>query len=502
VGDEEAGLRRLAERAQPPKLLREGASAKAESTKIGRGPGVVSVTEVFGEEERAARKIRVFAARTRVQPGVRREAIAQETQKPVLAAREARAKVGQVIIAVVDGVEKPQVVLRAVDEAKRIDAAEVVAHVGRALAKKDFASQHDHELLLLADRIPALGNDEDMNRTALAAALDRLSVPELVMSLRRKAPLWLTVLTYHRVASSGVASVLDDGVVDVTPDLLEKQLAFVHRWFQPIAMDDLLAFGEGRAGLPANPLLVTFDDGYRDNHDIALPILTKHGIRATFFVATDYVERRRLFWWDRVALATKRSPRDRIEIDYPEPLALPLGDARARRIAIRRVQRCVKDTPRLDLDRFIDELEHAAGAPLGRDEERRLAEETVMTWENVLALRRAGMDVQSHTRSHRVLQTLDATELAGELRGSRDALQAVLGERVRAISYPVGKPLRGTPHIRRAVQEAGYDLGFSNGTGVNLVRAFDRLDIRRISMDVALGDRFFRAALALPWLGY
>jgi len=341
-----------------------------------------------------------------------------------------------------------------------------------------------------------------MNRTGLAAALDRLSVPELVMSLRRKAPLWLTVLTYHRVSSFGAASELDDGVVDATPDLLEKQLSFVRRWFQPIAMDDLLAFGEGRAGLPANPLLVTFDDGYRDNHDIALPILAKHGVRATFFVATDYVERRRLFWWDRVALATKRSARDRIEIDYPESLALPLSDARARRIANRRLQRFVKDTPRLDLDRFLDELERAAGAPLGRDEERRLADETVMTWENVVALRRAGMDVQSHTRTHRVLQTLDGSELAEELRGSRDALQAALGERIRAVSYPVGRPLRGTPHIRRAVQEAGYELGFSNGTGVNLVRAFDRLDIRRISMDVTLGDRFFRAALALPWLGY
>ena len=248
--------------------------------------------------------------------------------------------------------------------------------------------------------------------------------------------------------------------------------------------------------------MVTFDDGYRDNHDIVLPILVRNAVRATFFIATDYVERRRLFWWDRLALAIKRSRADRIEIDYPERTALLLGDVPARQMAIRLVQRIVKDTPRLDLDRFIDGLEHAADARLGRDEERRVADETVMTWEHVVALRRAGMDVQSHTQTHRVLQTLDPAQLAGELRGSREAIETVLGEPVRAVSYPVGKPLRGTPHIRRAVREAGYDLGFSNGTGVNLVRAFDRLDIRRISMDVALGERFFRAVLALPWLGY
>ena len=52
---------------------------------------------------------------------------------------------------------------------------------------------------------------------------------------------------------------------------------------------------------------MTFDDGYLDNHDVALPILVKHGVRAVFFLATDYIERRRLFWWDRVSSARARA---------------------------------------------------------------------------------------------------------------------------------------------------------------------------------------------------
>jgi peptidoglycan/xylan/chitin deacetylase (PgdA/CDA1 family) len=371
-----------------------------------------------------------------------------------------------------------------------------VVHLQRGTSR----SKHDHELRSLAGGVHAPRDERDMNRPALAAHLDRLGVPQLVMSLRRKAPLWLTILTYHRVARPDATSVLDDGVVDVTPELLERQLAFVGRWFQPVRMDDLLAFVQGRGELPNNPVLVTFDDGYRDNHDVALPILMHRGIRATFFIATDYVEQRRLFWWDRVAMAIKRSLRDRIEIDYPRPTALPLEDGAQRQTAVRRAQRIIKDTPGLDLDCFIDQLERAAGVVLGRDEERSMADETLMTWEHVVALRRAGMDVQSHTRTHRVLHTLDAAQLATELRGSRKAIEAVLGEPVRAISYPVGKPV--TPHIRRAVREAGYELGFSNGTGVNLVRAFDPLDARRVSMGLALGDHFFRTALALPWMGY
>jgi peptidoglycan/xylan/chitin deacetylase (PgdA/CDA1 family) len=134
-------------------------------------------------------------------------------------------------------------------------------------------------------------------------------------------------------------------------------------------------------------------------------------------------------------------------------------------------------------------------------EERRLADETVLGWEQVVALRRAGMGVQSHTRTHRVLHTLEPAEVAEELRGSRARLEEVLAEPVRAISYPVGGPVGRYPEVRRAVRDAGYELGFSNGTGVNKL-ALDALDVKRISLDAKLSDAFFRTMLALPWLAY
>src|SRR5262249_43075127 len=159
----------------------------------------------------------------------------------------------------------------------------------------------------------------------------------LVMSLRAAAPTWITVLTYHRVARRGDVSTLDEGVVDATPELLDAHLAFVKRWFRPIGIDDLRRHAAGRA-LPPNPLLITFDDGYRDTHDVALPILSRHGIRAAFFVATYYVERRLPYWWDRLAFVIKRSTRERLTLEYPERLDLERGAA-----ALRALQRIVKD---------------------------------------------------------------------------------------------------------------------------------------------------------------
>jgi peptidoglycan/xylan/chitin deacetylase (PgdA/CDA1 family) len=341
-----------------------------------------------------------------------------------------------------------------------------------------------------------------MNRTALAAALDRVGIPHAALALRRAASPWITVLTYHRVAWRNPASLLDEGVIDATPDQLEAQLAFVTRWFRLVSIDDLLAYVRKRKPLPRNPLLVTFDDGYRDNYDVALPILRRHGVPATFFIATDFVDRRRLFWWDRVALLLKSSTRERVVVEHPERLELALDSPQARLASARRVLRLVKDRRGLDVPRFFDALEQAAGVSIAAAEERRLADETVLGWEQVVALRRAGMGVQSHTRTHRVLHTLaEPAELAGELRGSRARLEEVLSEPVRAISYPVGGSIGRYPEVRRAVRDAGYELGFSNGTGANLLR-LDALDVKRIALDVQLSEAFFRTMLALPWLAY
>jgi peptidoglycan/xylan/chitin deacetylase (PgdA/CDA1 family) len=354
----------------------------------------------------------------------------------------------------------------------------------------------------LAGLVPGGGVAVAVDRATLARAIDGSGFARVVLSLRRAASPWLTVLTYHRVSDLDESGGLDDGVVDCTPDQLARQIAFVRRWFDIVTTDDLRAFAAKRASLPRNPLLVSFDDGYRDNHDVALPILVKEKVQATFFVATDYIERRRIYWWDRVSLVIRRSRKERLELSYPRPEQLSLDGPAAKRLAVRRVQRIIKDENRLDLPRFLEDVERAADVWLPAEDERRLADALIMSWGQLAALRRAGMDVQSHTHTHRVLQTLAPEELDRELLLSRGLLERTIGGTVRALSYPVGKSVRGSPAIVRAIRAAGYELGFSNATGVNRIRSFDPFDARRVSMDRTMPDPLFRTMLALPWLAH
>lgn len=335
----------------------------------------------------------------------------------------------------------------------------------------------------------------------LAQLLGKTRLAPALLALRRYgvSP-WVTVLGYHRAGAVGAATDYDDGVVDVSPAAFEQQLVFLKRWCTVVDNDQMLAFAAG-AKLPKNPVHITFDDGYLDNHDVVMPLLQRHGLKATFFVTTSYIEERRLFWWDRVNFLVKASKKETLELDYPHAMRLPLGpSAKQRAAAIKSLVRVIKDHYALDLERFLEHVASAADVSLSREEERRRVDSLLMTWEHVRALRRGGMDVQSHTTTHRVLQTLPAEDLARELTGSKKMLEEIMGEPIRSISYPVGKPIHKTPHIREAVRAAGYELGYTNCTGVNHSWSFDPLDARRVSTDAAESEADFHAMIAVPYL--
>ena len=321
---------------------------------------------------------------------------------------------------------------------------------------------------------------------ALAAILE--------LRARAGAP-WLSILTYHRFPKAGPAESFDDGVIDTNVEEFERHIRCVKQHFTVIGVDELCAFAAGGA-LPPNPVAITFDDGYLDNYQYALPILQRHDCKAIFFVATSFTSERRLYWWDRVAYLMKQSSRAAIELDYPSRLRLELGD---RPLAIFRLLRFIKACPALDMQRLLAELSVATGVAWSRDLEREAADRLLMTWEQLRAMRRAGMDVQSHTRTHRILQTLPLEELEAELVGSRDDLLRELGEAPRALAYPIGRPLQRTSPIRAALSRAGYQIGLSNGTGPTPTWGRrDPFNIRRQTVARGLTTPFLLSILAVP----
>jgi len=121
----------------------------------------------------------------------------------------------------------------------------------------------------------------------------------------------LPILLYHKIDDIPAGARYPQNYV--TPQQFDAQLAFLKRCgYRSISFAHYLAYRQGAARLPRRPVILTFDDGYRSNRDIALPILTRHGFTATIFLVAGRVGKSS--GWD--------------SDDVPEPL-LDVGAIRA-----------------------------------------------------------------------------------------------------------------------------------------------------------------------------
>ena len=109
----------------------------------------------------------------------------------------------------------------------------------------------------------------------------------------------LCVLIYHRVRSSG--DKLDTW--NPSAEEFERQMALLSSCFEPLRLTEAIERLESRS-LPRGAVAVTFDDGYADNFEVALPILRRHRVPATFFISTGYLDGGRM-WNDTVVEAVR-----------------------------------------------------------------------------------------------------------------------------------------------------------------------------------------------------
>jgi peptidoglycan/xylan/chitin deacetylase (PgdA/CDA1 family) len=262
----------------------------------------------------------------------------------------------------------------------------------------------------------------------------------------------LLILIYHRVPLQ------PDPMfpLETCAERFDWQMRMLRRHCSPISL------GEGvrrlRAGsLPSRAVAVTFDDGYSDNATVALPILRRHQVPATFFIATGFIDGGRM-WNDTVIEAVRRSSGSALDLRSLGLGVEPLGEAAARGALAQKILRTVKHLHPSERRARIESLRAQVGASLPDD--------LMMTSIQVRGLTEAGMEVGGHTINHPILRTLSEEEATAEIRGNRLRLEQISGMPVTAFAYPNGRPGDDyTNRDRDLVESLGFDHAVSTTLG-------------------------------------
>lgn len=270
------------------------------------------------------------------------------------------------------------------------------------------------------------------------------------------------ILTFHHVRPASADPFQPNALLSVTPDHLDRTLTLVRELgFAIVPLDDVPA--RLAAGRDAEPFCaLTFDDGYRDNRDHALPVLQRHDAPWTLFVTADYASGHGRLWWLELEEVVRRR----------ESLTLPAGQGgRAREVPARTPEE--KDAAfaaaygalRAGPEDVLRDTIAGWCAELGIDVTR-LVRDACMGWDEIAAMTPdPRLTIGAHTLAHPMLAKHDEGRAWLEIEGGRAAIAEKLGFAPRHLSYPVGDPTSAGPREFGLAAQAGYATAVTTRPG-------------------------------------
>lgn len=262
----------------------------------------------------------------------------------------------------------------------------------------------------------------------------------------------LTVLIFHRVLSTFDPLRPDEP----TAEEFEARMRWIGANFDVWPLSEAAA-ALMRGTLPKSVACITFDDGYADNHDVAMPILRRLGLTATFFVAVGYLDSGCMFN-DAIIEAVRRANGPMLDLSAIQlgQHSLVTDDDR------RRVINAILDRIKYLEPARRDEVAHRIVERLGAV----LPGDLMMTSGQVAALHRAGMQIGAHTVTHPILAEVPIDVARDEIVRGRARLEEITAAPVRVFAYPNGRPLRDYRREHALlVRELGFEAAVSTAWG-------------------------------------
>jgi peptidoglycan/xylan/chitin deacetylase (PgdA/CDA1 family) len=267
----------------------------------------------------------------------------------------------------------------------------------------------------------------------------------------------LLILGWHNVESTW----LFPSRPGAGPRGLERQLRFLRRYTNVVDLRQALAALASGRPLPARAVAITFDDGYRDQLELAAPMLERLGLPATFFLIPGVLSRTVRPWWELIAWAFMRASRDVVSW---EGTTMALQTPSQRRSALLTVAERLKRRDRAARDQAQEELTEACTP------DRHPGDEAMfLDWDGARELvQRTGVTVASHTYHHGILSQENEHSQQHDLLLSRQQLEQELGVEVDLLAYPNGQAGDWNGATVTAARAAGYTHAITTMPGWNL----------------------------------
>jgi len=289
------------------------------------------------------------------------------------------------------------------------------------------------------------------------------------------------ILMYHRFTPSGAAAVQ-----------LRNQCSYVARRYRVVSLSAVIRAFHGQELLPDNATVITVDDGYLDFFEVAYPILRAHGLAATVFLVTDFLDGKDWLWIDKVRYCIQKTRVPRLDLELPnnETLSFELSNDSRRDSAASMINQSAKTLPNQARLALIRELSERTETEIPEAAPREYAS---LTWGAVRAMSEDGIEFGAHTKTHPILPQVESDAvLEQEILGSKTRIEEELSTQCKHFCYPNGDFDERTVN---AIKKAQFESSVTVQNGLNPMNT-DPFLLKRIGVEPYFPDVNFRHYIA------
>lgn len=298
------------------------------------------------------------------------------------------------------------------------------------------------------------------------------------------------ILTYH-----GVTDVESTGIENfqgkhIPSKRFESQMHYLYEHETLLRLSDVVA--AYTSGEELEGVVVSFDDAYRNNWSVALPILERYQIPTTFFLSTGFIGVERMFWVDEVEFVVDHAVVDSVDLSDHGLKRFPVISREDKMTAVTAIKAFLKEVSDRQKEQLLQQFRRRV--PLKPNAKRSPNCQT-LTWEHVQFLAKSPLvSIGAHSVDHTILSRIDGERLRYQVEQSRRDLERHLDREVTLFAYPNGGPGDYNGEVIEAVRAAGFRCGCTTLPGLNTA-ATDLFELRR-SMVGFCGEPFpFPAAV-------
>jgi peptidoglycan/xylan/chitin deacetylase (PgdA/CDA1 family) len=210
------------------------------------------------------------------------------------------------------------------------------------------------------------------------------------------------------------------------------------------------------------PVLVTFDDGYKDFYDQAYPVLCELNIPAIVFLPTKFIDEGSLLWTDQIHLAALETNKIKALLPWKEGKTFPLRTALEQEAYVCACKSHLKNVKDDERERLLDQLLNELNVSTNRHGLKR----QMMSWDEIrttLGL----IDYGGHTHTHPIMSKINSASLENEIRTCRDRILDETGITPRYFAYPNGRREDFNVLSQQLLRKYGFEIAFTTIEGIN-----------------------------------